>query len=246
MKLISYNLHKHNAVTELVPLAERHAPDALCLQEADTRRLPQAIGDLRLVRATGANRLGLAVYLSADRFDPRDVRVMSLEKSLHDRVMKPADERLVMVRAYDAKHATDVTVASFHAAPLTARNSLRRQQISTAFAALEDLGGDIPAVMVGDFNYPLFQERLRRHLDPFGYRLTRGQESTYSRYRVLRGNYDFAVSRGFRAADVTTLPQGGSDHLPILVRTSVSAVSAAPLASGPRLVGVGRQGLLSA
>lgn len=244
MKLISYNLHKHNAVAELAPLAARHSPDALCLQEADTRRLPEKIGDLRLVEATSANRLGLAVYLSTGRFDPRAVRVMSLEKSLHDRVMKPADERLVMVRAHDAELGTDITVASFHAAPLTARNSLRRQQISTAFEALDDLGGDIPSVMVGDFNYPLFQDRLRRHLVPFGYRLTRGAESTYSRYRVLRGNYDFAVSRGFRAADVTTLPQGGSDHLPILVQTSVPAVPAVPGVSG--LAGESLAGVLSA
>lgn len=220
MKLISYNLHKHNAVTELLPLAGAHVPDAVCVQEADTRRLPSRLGGLELVHATTENRLGLAVYLRADRFDVKDLQVTALEKSFHDRVMKPASERLVMVRAHDAKHDRDVVIASFHAAPLTATNALRRQQIRTSFEALGQIGAGVPSVMVGDFNYPLFQSGLRRHVDAHGFEMARSAGATYSRYGVLRGNYDFALSRGFRQSQVDVLPQGRSDHLPILVQTS--------------------------
>lgn len=220
MKLISYNLHKHNAVTELLPLAVTHVPDALCVQEADTRRLPNRLGGLEIVHATAENRLGLAVYLRADRFDVKDLQVTALEKSFHDRVMKPASERLVMVRAHDAKHDRDVVIASFHAAPLTATNALRRQQIRTSFEALGQIGAGVPSVMVGDFNYPLFQSGLRRHVDAHGFEMARSAGATYSRYGVLRGNYDFALSRGFRQSQVDVLPQGRSDHLPILVQTS--------------------------
>jgi endonuclease/exonuclease/phosphatase family metal-dependent hydrolase len=226
MKLISYNLHKHNAVTELLPLADAHAPDAICVQEADTRRLPTRLGSLELVHATTENRLGLAVYLDADRFDVKDLHVTALQKSFHDRVMKPASERLVTVRAHDAKHACDVLVASFHAAPLTATNALRRQQIRTSFDVLSEIGAGLPSVMVGDFNYPLFQGGLRRHVGAHGFDMARSEGATYSRYGVLRGNYDFAVSRGFGRSRVDALPQGRSDHLPILVQASVDRSTA--------------------
>ncbi|MGP9609891.1 endonuclease/exonuclease/phosphatase family protein [Corynebacterium sp. AOP36-E1-14] len=233
MKLISYNLHKHNAVTELTPLVAGHAPDALCVQEADTRRLPRHNGDLDLVHATTENRLGLAVYLRTSRLDARDLKVIALEKSFHDRVMKPASERLVMVRAHDTKHDRDVVVASFHAAPLTATNSLRRQQIRSSFDALQQIGAGLPSVMVGDFNYPLFQRGLRRELGTRGYEMSRSEKATYSRYGVLRGNYDFAVSRGFGPAQVDVLPQGHSDHLPIVVRTSLDRANPARIAASP-------------
>lgn len=224
MKLISYNLHNNNAAGDLASLVSRHDPDVLCVQEADTDLLPHRIGDLELVQSTADNRQGLAVYLRASRLDPTSTLLVPLEKSIHDRVMKPAQERMVTVLAHDAKHDRDVLLSSFHAAPLTASNSLRRQQISTAFAALQELGAGVPSVLVGDFNYPLFQSRLQRHVGMFGYDVARSGTSTYRRYGVLRGNYDFALSRGFAASQVDSLPQQGSDHLPILVHASLDPV----------------------
>ncbi|AGP31182.1 endonuclease/exonuclease/phosphatase family protein [Corynebacterium terpenotabidum] len=221
MKLISYNLQHNNAAGELAPLADLHDPDALCLQEADTATLPTRIGDLELVQSTTGSRLGLAVYLRTSRFDPRSLLTVPLEKSLHDLVMKPGEERLATVLAHDAEHGGEVLISSFHAAPLTASNSLRRQQIRTAFSALHDLGPGLPSVMVGDFNYPVFQEGLARHVGSYGYHVARSASSTYRRYGVLRGNYDLALSRGYVAPTVTSLPQDGSDHLPILVETAL-------------------------
>lgn len=40
MEIISYNLRKHRAVHELHELASQHDTDILCLQEADTKKLP--------------------------------------------------------------------------------------------------------------------------------------------------------------------------------------------------------------
>lgn len=227
MKLISYNLHHNNAATELAPLAALHDPDALCLQEADTETLPTRIGDLELVQSTSGSRLGLAVYLRTSRFDPRSLLTVPLEKSLHDLVMKPGEERLATVRAHDAVHGGEVLISSFHAAPLTASNSLRRQQIRTAFSALHDLGPGLPSMMVGDFNYPVFQAGLARHVGSYGYDLSSSDTFTYRSYGVLRGRYDLAMSRGYIDPTVTSLPQDGSDHLPILVETALEPVQEA-------------------
>ena len=85
--------------------------------------------------ATARNRLGLAVYLRRNTFTALEVRSLALKKSLHDRVLKPAEERMLAVRVHDIDHGRELIIASFHAAPLTALNSLRRKQIA---AALEE------------------------------------------------------------------------------------------------------------
>ncbi len=217
MKVISYNLRKHRAAGELVALQDQHDPDVLCLQECDVQELPPRVGDLVLALATQGNRLGLAVYYRSSVFRMDAVKTIGLKKSLHDRLLRPAHERVLGVRLHDIDHRRDMIVASFHAAPLTALNSLRRHQIRAALTELEKLGEGLPVLMVGDYNYPVFKENLGQTVRDHGYALTLSDDHTYTRYRVFRGHYDFATSVGFEIDRVTTLPQGSSDHRPILV-----------------------------
>ncbi len=226
MKVISYNLRKHRAATELDALVERHNVDVLCLQECDSTDIPENIHGLRLAEATQRNRLGLAVYYRENTYRAVDVRAIALKKSLHDYVLKPAEERMLGVRLHDIDANRDVIVASFHAAPLTALNSLRRHQIRTALEEIEHLGDGLPALMVGDFNYPVFKEKLGQHVRRHGYELSLSDSRTYTRYRFFRGHYDFATSSGFTIDKVKTLPQGLSDHLPILVTARVTQEAA--------------------
>lgn len=229
MKVISYNLRKHRAASELHSLVTGHGPDVLCLQECNSADMPDEIAGLRLADATHGNRLGLAVYYRESMYRAVEVRSIALKKSLHDWVLKPAEERLLGVRLHDIDANADVIVASFHAAPLTALNSLRRHQIRTALAELQDIGNGLPALMVGDYNYPVFKEHLGQRVREQGYELTLSDSRTYTRYRFFRGHYDFATSVGFEIERIRTLPQGLSDHLPILVtaRMASSMVGAA-------------------
>ncbi|GAA1135898.1 MULTISPECIES: endonuclease/exonuclease/phosphatase family protein [Microbacterium] len=217
MKVISYNLQKHRAASELVELVGVHDPDVLCLQECDVQELPERIGDLVLAEATQGNRLGLALYYRASTFRVLGVKTLELKKSLHDRIAKPAHERVLGVRLLEIDEGRELIVASFHAAPLTALNSLRRHQIRAALTQLAALGAGLPQLMVGDYNYPVFKENLGDAVREHGYALTLSDDHTYTRYRVFRGHYDFATSSGFEIERVTTLPQGMSDHRPILV-----------------------------
>jgi endonuclease/exonuclease/phosphatase family metal-dependent hydrolase len=217
MKVISYNLQKHRAAGELTELVAVHDPDLLCLQECDVQVLPERIGDLALADATQGNRLGLALYYRASTFRVLAVKAIELKKSLHDRIAKPAHERVLGMRVHDIDDGRELIVASFHAAPLTALNSLRRHQIRAALTQLSALGPGLPQLMVGDYNYPIFKENLGNAVREHGYALTLSDDHTYTRYRVFRGHYDFATSVGFEIERVTTLPQGMSDHRPILV-----------------------------
>ena len=225
MKVISYNLNKHKAIGELDDLVEATGADILCLQEAVSGELAPEIAGLKLVEATARNRLGLAVYLRRNSFDALEVRSLALKKSLHDRVLKPAEERMLAVRLRDIDHGREFIVASFHAAPLTALNSLRRKQISAALGELASLGDNLPILMVGDYNYPVFKENLGQKVREAGYELSLSDARTYTRYKFFRGHYDFATSVGFDIDTITTLPQGRSDHLPILVTATPAAAS---------------------
>ena len=225
MKVISYNLNKHKAIGELDALVESTDADILCPQEAPTDPLPNEIAGLELVDATARNRLGLAVYLRRNTFAALEVRTLALKKSLHDRVLKPAEERMLAVRLRDIDHARECIVASFHAAPLTALNSLRRKQIAAALDELSGLGETLPILLVGDYNYPIFKENLGQRVREAGYELTLSDSRTYTRYKFFRGHYDFATSVGFDVDTITTLPQGLSDHLPILVTAHPRALT---------------------
>lgn len=217
MKVISYNLRKNRASGELIDLAERFAPDVLCLQECDTLELPATVGALSLADSTSRNRLGLALYYRQERFRAVTTQTFALKKSLHDRLLRPAHERLIGTRLVDLVHDRELVVGSFHAAPLTALNSLRRNQIRSAHEALHRLGPGLPTLMVGDYNYPIFKDYLSEHVRETGYDLSLSDSRTYTRYKFFRGHFDLATSVNLSIGSVETLARGTSDHMPILV-----------------------------
>lgn len=226
IRVISYNLRKHRAVGELAELARTPNLDALCLQEASADQLPAEIGDLHLADTTKRNRLGLAVYYRRDRYEQLASASFELKKSLHDLVFSPTPERLVGVHLRDRESDDTLVLASFHAAPLTALNSLRRTQIKAAHELLQGLGGGAPILMVGDYNYPLFKHKLTERVRKSGYDLSLSDRRTYTAYRFFRGHFDFATSQGLSIESVETLARGASDHIPILVTASYSTAPA--------------------
>jgi endonuclease/exonuclease/phosphatase (EEP) superfamily protein YafD len=227
IKTISYNLRKNAASSELTALVESYDPDVLCLQEADASLLPEQIGHLKMADATRGNRLGLAIYYRLERFTDHETRTFVLKKGLHDRIAAPTHERLIASRMFDNERQREIIVASFHAAPLTALNSLRRNQIKASHDAIHALGEGLPALMVGDYNYPLFQTALRNRIEQNGYDLSLSDRRTYTRYKIFRGHFDFATSSGMTIERVETLPKGLSDHLPIMVTASLKELAAA-------------------
>ena len=194
--------------------------DVLCLQECDTADLPAEVDNLHLADSTKRNRLGLAVYYRRDRFTAVSTTAFALKKSLHDRVLAPAHERLLGTRLMDKDEDRELIVASFHAAPLTALNSLRRNQIRAAHLELRGLGDGLPMLMVGDYNYPFFKENLSERVKQSGYDLSLSDTRTYTRYKFFKGHFDFVTSAGLEIDKVETLPRGKSDHMPILVSAS--------------------------
>ena len=88
--------------------------DVLCLQECDTLALPAELDNLHLADSTKRNRLGLAVYYRRDRFTAVSTKAFALKKSLHDRILAPAHERLGY--AHFKLEQYDQAMSSFQAA----------------------------------------------------------------------------------------------------------------------------------
>lgn len=221
LNILSYNLREHTAKGELRDLARLYDVDVMCLQECDSNDIPERIDHMVLADSTKTNRLGLAIYFRDDRFELQATRVFALRKSMHDRVMAPAHERLLAAKLWDMELEKEILVGSFHAAPLTATNALRRKQIAAAHSALRIMGPGLPTIMVGDYNYPWFRANLSERMEESGYLLSFSDKPTYARFKYFKGHFDFVTSAHTRIDSIDTLPQGESDHLPILVRAGV-------------------------
>lgn len=221
LDIISYNLKYHKANGELSELAKSYDADVICVQECYSDLLPEYIEHLRLVDKTKANRLGLAIYARKDRFVSLESNSFPLKKSFHDKLLAPAEERLLVTKLFDSESGQDILIGSFHATPLTALNHVRRKQIKAAHEKLLDIGAKCPVIMVGDYNYPVFRRGLRVCIEKTGYSLSLSDKPTYYLSRTIRGHFDLATHINIQVDRVSTLPRGLSDHAPILVQATI-------------------------
>jgi exodeoxyribonuclease III len=217
LAVLTYNLWEGRAQSELPGLVRDHGPDVVCVQEARAAALPTRIGGMRLAVATSQNRLGIAIYLRAGRLDLLESRTVQLRTSRHDRWVGGTDHRLAAARVADRVTGRELTLGSFHATPFTDSNAARRRQVDDAHDALRQLGPGLPSVMAGDYNHPILLFMLDRHLRRRGFAMARTATSTYRREgNAMRGKFDVATVSGVEVVEAAVLPQGGSDHLPVL------------------------------
>jgi len=227
-RVMSYNLLHSRAVGELAGLvANEPELDALCVQEVHTHALPERIGHLTLAEHTRRNELAIAVYYRHDRFDCIATQTFSLKRAAHDVLFERTPERLVGAHLRDRATGEEMVLGSIHAAPLTSRNALRRKQITAAHELLDGIAIDMPVLLVGDFNYPLFHNRLGERLGREGYDLVLSDKRTYQALKLVRGHFDFVTGRDIDILSVETQRRGRSDHYPILV-TAQTRTGGAP------------------
>jgi len=224
IRILSYNLWHGRAQHEVAALVEAHDPDVVCLQEAQAHALPHRIGGVELVAITPRNRLGLALYARADRFEVKSASAFPLSTSRHDRLVGGTDHRLVAALVRDEVADRDVVLGSFHGTPFTDSNRFRRIQVDDAHHALKELGPDLPALMAGDYNHPILLGMLRRHVKRRGFTLAFTATSTFHRDgNLMRGKFDLATASGLDVVESVALPSGKSDHRPVLFTLQYSA-----------------------
>lgn len=219
LTVVTYNLWQGRAQSELGALVAQREPDVLCVQEARAAALPDRIGGMRLAVATSRNRLGVALYVRTARLEVEEARTVQLLTSRHDRWVGGTDHRLAATRVRDLDSGRRLVLGSFHATPFTDSNAARRRQVDDAHDALRALGPGLPSIMAGDYNHPILLFMLNQHLHRRGFTMARTASSTYRKDgNLMRGKFDVATVSGFEVGEAVTLPQGVSDHLPVLFR----------------------------
>lgn len=221
LNIISYNLKYHRASSELHDLVKKYSADVLCIQECYSNQLPEEISGLVLAEKTRFNRLGLAIFYNPKRFGLLQTNSYPLKKSVYDRLFTPAEERLLVTKLFENSSRQEILVGSFHATHIIASNHVRRHQINTAHNKLKLLSNNSPAIMVGDYNYPLFKKGLKVFIERSGYQLSLSDKPTYYLTRAIRSHLDLATSINTQIERVKTLPKGISDHAPILVQALI-------------------------
>ena len=84
-----------------------------------------------------------------------------------------------MTVRYTRGESAAPTVAAGRPSGSTCRRCERVNPVSYTHL-LRALGPGLPALMVGDFNYPVFQSRLDRHVSGEGYELSLSDKRTYT------------------------------------------------------------------
>jgi exodeoxyribonuclease III len=221
IRVLSYNLWHGRAQGELATLIESVDPDVMCLQETRATTLPRRIGGMELAATTSRNRLGVAIYVKASRFAIESGQTFQLSISRHDRLVGGTDHRLAAARVRDLVSGRRLALGSFHATPFTDSNAARRRQVDDAHSALRSMSPGIPSLMAGDYNHPILLFMLRRHVKRRGYALARTATSTFHRDgSVMRGKFDLATVSQLTVTSAVALPQGASDHTPVLFTLS--------------------------
>jgi exodeoxyribonuclease III len=224
VKILSYNLDFHKAYKEVASLIEEHHPDIVCLQECRVSDLHPTIGNLKLFTRTTVSQRGLAIYCGPKRFELKKSCSSSLPISVYERLIpierRLLSERLLIAELKDRVTKNKLIVSSLHAVHLVATNYLRRKQIAYALSMINKNESDLPAILIGDYNYPLFHGKLSRHTAKHGYQLVRSDSHTLKN-RVVSARFDFAATANVQKAKLKTLPYGSSDHAPVLLVAEV-------------------------
>lgn len=223
LSILSYNLQMHGAYEEAFELAAQYDSDAICLQECLPGKLRQRMGDYRLACKTERGPMGLAIYYRPDRLRVVSTTTKRLRIALFEHIHEWYWQRILATKFYDIRSNQEIIIASFHATHLVATNRVRRRQIVEAINVLDSHASpsQLPTILAGDYNYPLFHRRLRKIIENQGYSLFVPPEITY-KSGMFEGTFDFVSTRGVASARLSVLPQGKSDHMALHIQAEYS------------------------
>lgn len=216
--IATYNIKFHRAYAELPQLVKQHGVDILCLQECDIRVIEDRVGALSLATTARVGTMGLAIYCNLRKYKILSSEQVPLPSVWYEHVNVQPRFRLQTVRLKDKKTRTEFILANLHLANLLASNHGRRQQAKKVFEYVHQNQGRKSAIVVGDFNYPVFARLLISIARKSGFKQLGVQDTTHTHNNpFIRGKFDrIFVSKEISEKSFTVLPFGTSDHTPVV------------------------------
>lgn len=225
IRLATYNIKFHRAYADLPKLVKQNNVDILCLQECDIKQVNNDVGKLSLATTARVGTMGLAIYCNLRRFQILSSEQVPLPSVWYEHVNIQPRFRLQTVKLKDKKTGTEFVLANLHLANLLATNFARRRQAKKVFEYVNQNKDRKPAIVVGDFNYPLFAHKLVKiaRTNNFQQLGTKNKQHTHNN-PFIRGKFDRSfVSDKVQENSFKVLPFGKSDHTPVVIELDIKS-----------------------
>ena len=223
IRLATYNIKFHRAYPDLPDLVKQSNVDILCLQECDIKKVDKEVGKLSLATTARVGTMGLAIYCDLRRFKILASEQIPLPSVWYEHVNIQPRFRLQTVQLEDKKSGTEFVLANLHLANLLAGNYARRRQAKKVFEYVNENHESKPAIVVGDFNYPIFANKLVKiaRANSFQQLGTKNRQHTHNN-PFIRGKFvRFFVSKNIQEKSFDVLPFGTSDHTPVIIELDI-------------------------
>lgn len=225
IRLATYNIKFHRAYADLPKLVKENNVDILCLQECDIKQVDDDVGKLSLATTARVGTMGLAIYCNLRRFSVLSSEQVPLPSVWYEHINIQPRFRLQTIRLKDRKSRTEFVLANLHLANLLAGNYARRRQAKKVFEYVNENHGSKPAIVVGDFNYPIFANKLVKiaRTNNFQQLGTKNKQHTHNN-PFIRGKFDrIFASSAIEEKSFDVLPFGNSDHTPVVIELDINA-----------------------
>ena len=219
ISVLTYNIFLNKAYDETGRIVEKYRPGIVCLQECSPSIAQEKIGHLTLAIKAKNGSNGMALYYNKKKFELKSVSSYELPKSLYE--MRDPRQRIrqQVISLLHRSNKQTFYVSNIHLVHLVVPNSSRRKQLRVAINNLSTVAQNSPRILMGDLNYPLFQNRIETIYKEQGF-VEVGRKSTYKSHKLglLSGKFDRILmsKEHWEEIEYTVLPFGSSDHAPIL------------------------------
>lgn len=224
-RLATYNIKFHRAYSDLPDLVEQNSVDILCLQECDIKQVTDDVGKLSLATTARVGTMGLAIYCNLRKFKILSSEQVPLPSVWYEHINIQPRFRLQTIRLKDRKAKTEFVLANLHLANLLAGNYARRRQAKKLFEYINKNHSSKPAIVVGDFNYPLFAKKLVNIASSNNFQQlgTKNKQHTHNN-PFVRGKFDrIFVSNEIKEKSFDVLPFAKSDHTPVVIELEINS-----------------------
>ncbi len=236
LSVLTYNLHFHEAFSDIKQLLSKYNPDIACFQETETdekgfanlEEVGYTLADYSNSFIRGAKVFCIATFYKADKLTMKESECITLPRSFYEVLLfllrGNHSPRTVLKSDFQINSGKIITLYNLHLTPL-ATNGLRAKQIMHTLEDLK-LHNKQDVIIAGDFNYPYGRKKFEELI--YTYNL---KEATNTIHYTFQKNFfglfsvklkdDYILYKNLRVIESKKLQETMSDHFPVMTTFEV-------------------------